>query len=501
MKKAMLVILDGWGLGVIEKADAIKAARTPITDSLYQNHPNATLVTFGKEVGLPEGQMGNSEVGHLNIGAGRIVFQELARINNSINKNTLKDEVAIVNAIAYCKSQGKPMHLMGLLSDGGVHSHINHLKALIDIFHNEGIDSLLHLFLDGRDTDPKAGVGYLTEILSHLEGKRSKISTVIGRYFAMDRDERWERIKKAYDVLVNGIGKYTDDILKSVKTQYELNITDEFMPPMLMHKDGCIKEGDAVLFFNFRTDRPRQITNVLTQKDFPEMEMNTLGLYFVTMTQYSESYKGLYVVFNKTPIEDTLGEVLSKKGLSQVRIAETEKYPHVTFFFSGGVEKEWVGEKRILIPSPKVATYDLKPEMSAPALTHAIIEEIISNQPDYICLNYANVDMVGHTGDFQAAVKAVECVDNCLGEINLVALEEGYDIIIIADHGNADYMINEDGSPNTAHSTNLVPIIYVSNDKKIQKIRRGNLADVAPTILKIMGINRPTKMTGHNLLG
>ena len=500
MKKAILVILDGWGLGKIKSSDAIQTAHTPVMDNLYKNHPNTTLITFGEEVGLPAGQMGNSEVGHLNIGAGRIVFQELARINNSIANNTLKDEEKIKDTIKYCKLNGKPVHLMGLLSDGGVHSHINHLKALIDILDDAKVPSFLHFFLDGRDTDPKSGVSYIQDVISHISNKNSSIASIIGRYFAMDRDMRWERIKKAYDLIINGVGIESNDPIKEIQSNYKEGNTDEFMPGIIVDKDGCIKENDAVLFFNFRTDRPRQITTALSQQDLPEYEMTSMDLHFVTMTQYSEDFKGIHVIFDKSPIKDTLGEVLAKKERSQVRIAETEKYPHVTFFFSGGIESEWQGEKRILIPSPKVATYDLKPEMSAPEVTHAIIEEILSNQPDYICLNYANADMVGHTGDFQAAIKAVQCVDQCVGELKEVAVSEGYDLLIIADHGNSDYMINDDGSPNTAHTTNLVPVIYVSNDDRFSHIKSGKLADIAPTLLNIMEIEQPKLMTGENLL-
>ena len=500
MKKAILVILDGWGLGQVKSADAIQAADTPVMDRLYKKHPHNTLVTHGEEVGLPAGQMGNSEVGHLNIGAGRIVYQELARINKSINDDTLKDEAEIQNLINFCSEARKSVHLIGLLSDGGVHSHINHVKALVDIFHNSQISTRLHLFLDGRDTDPKSGVSYVEDIISHIKGKDSKVVSIIGRYYAMDRDMRWERIKKAYDLMVNGVGKEVNDPIKFLESQYEAGTTDEFISPAILDEEGCIKEGDAVLFFNFRTDRPRQLTMALTQNDYPDHDMKALNIHFTTMTQYSEAFSGVKVVFTKDTLEDTLGEVLAKEKLNQVRIAETEKYPHVTFFFSGGVEQEWNGEKRILIPSPKVATYDLQPEMSAREVTKAIIEEIMSNHPDYICLNYANADMVGHTGDFDAVVKAVECVDTCLGELIDVALDDDYDLIIIADHGNGDYMINEDGTPHTAHTTNPVPIIYVSNDKRFDKIRSGKLADVAPTLLKIMGVSQPDKMTGQVLL-
>ena len=498
-KKAILVILDGWGLGQIKEADAIQAANTPVMDNLYDKYPHSILVTHGIDVGLPAGQMGNSEVGHLNIGAGRIVFQELARINNSIQDNTLHQETTIQNLILYCKREKKPLHLTGLLSDGGVHSHINHLLALIDIFEKEGIEMNLHLFLDGRDTDPKHGIKYLKTVLNHIKNKDATLASVIGRYFAMDRDLRWERTRKAYYLMVNGVGIQTDNIIETIHREYRNGITDEFMIPIILDESRTIEPNDAVLFYNFRTDRPRQLTRVLTQEDFPEHNMNRLNLHFVTMAKYAESFQNITAVFEKGLIPNTIGDVISQIGLNQVRIAETEKYPHVTYFFSGGKETELEGEKRLLIPSPKVATYDFQPEMSAPELTHSIIEEIMSNGPEFICLNYANADMVGHTGNFKAAVIAVETVDKCLGDLVGIALEEDYELIIIADHGNSDYMINNDGTPNTAHTTNPVPIIHVSNETK-NALRDGILADVAPTILEIMVIGQPREMTGKSLI-
>jgi len=496
----MLVILDGWGLGTIKKADAIQAANTPYMDQFSAEYPSATLTTFGEQVGLPAGQMGNSEVGHLNIGAGRIVFQALARINNSIKDDTLKEEAKIKEAIQYCKDKNRGIHLMGLCSDGGVHSHVEHLKSLIDIFSSHGIQCHLHLFMDGRDTDPKSGVGYIQTVQDHISDKNAEIATIIGRYYAMDRDMRWERIKKAYDLMIKGEGEVISDAVSAMNDQYASGVTDEFMPAMLLDENGLIKEDDAVLFFNFRTDRPRQITMAMTQNDYPDFGLSKMNLHFITMTKYSADFKGLHIVFDNDAIQQTLGEVISTNGKTQVRIAETEKYPHVTFFFNGGKEDPFAGEKRILVASPKVATYDLQPEMSAPEVTTSIIEEIMSNHPDFVCLNYANPDMVGHTGDFDAVVKAVETVDSCLGELSEVALSEGYEIIIIADHGNSDYMVNEDGSPHTAHTTNLVPLIYVSNSKKYSDIKSGKLADIAPTILQIMDIKLPELMTGNALL-
>ncbi len=501
MNKALLVILDGWGIGTVEHADAIRAAETRFVDGLYDKYPHAALVTHGAAVGLPEGQMGNSEVGHLNIGAGRVIYQELARINKSIAENTLGHEKTVQDLISYCRIKSRPIHLIGLLSDGGVHSHIDHLLALMDIFNKEEIEMALHVFLDGRDTDPKGGYGYLKTLTEYCKGRSAQLVSVVGRYYAMDRDLRWERIKRAYDLLVAGEGIKSDDILSDVQKLYEKGITDEFIEPVILDEKKCLKPNDAVLFFNFRTDRPRQITRALTQEDFPIYGMIKLHLKFVTMTNYDDTFENIDVVFEKDVIDNTLGKIIADKGLSQVRIAETEKHPHVTFFFSGGAEEELVNEKRILVPSPKVATYDLQPEMSATEVTEAIVEEIMTNSPDFICLNYANADMVGHTGDFEAAKKAVHTVDSCLKDLVEVALAENYRILIIADHGNSDYMINEDGSPNTAHTTNLVPVIYVANGIRNKvRIRSGTLADVAPTILKMMGIEQPIEIAGESLI-
>ena len=500
-KKSLLVILDGWGLGQVPESDAVANAKTPYFDSLMRDFPNAALVTYGMEVGLPEGQMGNSEVGHLNIGAGRIVYQELARINKAIQDDTLKETAAIKEAIAYAKSQDKTVHLMGLVSDGGVHSHVEHLKALVTLLDDAGVERVkIHAFTDGRDTDPKRGKVYLKEIENHIQGTNAKIATVIGRYYAMDRDERWERIQKAYDLLIKGVGTYSTDLEASLQGAYDAGKTDEFVDPILLDKEGLIKEDDVVFFFNFRTDRPRQITRVLTQEDKADFGMHKLPLYFVTMVNYNKNYNNIHVVYDKDAIVNTIGEVIQDAGLTQVRIAETEKYPHVTFFLNGGREAEFEGEDRLLCPSPKVATYDLAPEMSAGEITTAITDRIKSNAPDFICLNYANADMVGHTGDFNAAMKACEVVDDCLEKLTKTALEHDYEIIVIADHGNSDYMINADGSPNTAHTTNPVPIIYVSNNTSEKNIMDGKLADIAPTLLGLMGVDAPVEMTGDNIL-
>jgi 2,3-bisphosphoglycerate-independent phosphoglycerate mutase len=505
-KKAILIILDGWGHGPKPESSAIAQADTPFVDSLYKKYPNSELITFGEDVGLPEGQMGNSEVGHMNIGAGRVVYQELARINKSIREKDLAQNATLIKALKYAKAKDKKVHLLGLISDGGVHSHINHLKALCDITQEQGLDKVfIHGFTDGRDTAPQGGKGFIKELLDHIEKQSVELATLVGRYYAMDRDKRWERVKLAYDLLVNGEGIHTKDVLSAIETNYKEGITDEFLKPIVVVDDNNlpkakIEEGDVVLFFNFRTDRPRELTQVLSQEDMPDFGMKKLSLYFVTMTRYDEHFKKIEVLFTKDDIVLPLGEVLSNAGKTQTRIAETEKYPHVTFFFSGGNEDVLKGEKRIMIPSPKVPTYDLKPEMSAYELTDAIIEDVQKNHPDFICLNYANTDMVGHTGVFAAGVKAAEVVDGCLQKLITVCLENNYDALIIADHGNADYMINEDRSPNTAHTMNPVPCILVSNEVGNRKIKNGRLADIAPTILDIMNMDQPDLMTGRSLI-
>lgn len=505
-KKAILIILDGWGHGPKPEVSAIAQANTPFVDSLYNNYPNAELVTYGEDVGLPEGQMGNSEVGHMNIGAGRIVYQELARINNAIKSRELHENKTLLAAFTYAKQNNKKVHLLGLLSDGGVHSHTEHLKALCDITQEQGLNNVfIHAFTDGRDTAPKGGINYISEILEHTKNQTVDLASVIGRYYAMDRDKRWERVKLAYDLLVKGKGESTQDVLATIQDSYKEGVTDEFLKPIVItdseqRPKAKIEQGDVVVFFNFRTDRPRELTEVLSQNDMPEMDMERLDLYYVTMTRYDEAFQNIKVLFKKDNIEMPLGEVLANLGKTQTRIAETEKYPHVTFFFSGGNEKELAGERRLMIPSPKVATYDIKPEMSAYEITDSIINDIRENQPDFICLNYANTDMVGHTGVFAAGIKAAEVVDDCLKKLMKVCLDYDYDALVIADHGNSDYMINEDGSPHTAHTMNPVPCILVSKEVDDREIRDGRLADVAPTILEIMGIVPPSLMTGQSLI-
>ncbi|MEO1517767.1 MAG: 2,3-bisphosphoglycerate-independent phosphoglycerate mutase [Bacteroidota bacterium] len=505
-QKAILIILDGWGHGQIAQSSAIAQANIPYISSLYENHPNAELITHGEDVGLPEGQMGNSEVGHLNIGAGRVVYQELARINKAIRKRELHQHHALIDALAAAKKRGAAVHLMGLVSDGGVHSHINHLKALIDIAEENGPSNIyIHAFTDGRDVDPQSGKQFITDLEGYIEGKNTQLASLIGRYYAMDRDKRWERIQKAYDLLVKGTGKPSQDVVADIQASYDEGVTDEFILPIAKvdaqgQAIARLQDDDLLICFNFRTDRPRQISEVLTQKDFAEYGMQKLQLHYLTMTRYDADFDNITVLFQKEDIVDTLGQVLSEHQLTQVRIAETEKYPHVTFFFSGGREKEFEGEKRILVPSPKVATYDLQPEMSAPEITSAIVAEINANQPNFVCINYANTDMVGHTGVFPAAIKAAEIVDAEVQKLLSTALALDYHAIIIADHGNSDYMINEDGSPNTAHTKNLVPILYVSNSEDKARLRNGRLADVAPSILALLGIPQPAAMTGQNLI-
>lgn len=503
-KKVALIILDGWGLGDGSKSDAIAQANTPFMDSLFKNYPHSTLHTSGQKVGLPDGQMGNSEVGHLNIGAGRIVYQDLELINKAIREKTIDHNPTLVKAFEYAKQNNKAVHLLGLVSEGGVHSSQEHLHYLCDMAKNYGLENVfIHAFTDGRDTDPKSGLGYMTNLEKHLKTSTGKVASVIGRYYAMDRDKRWERVKLAYDLLVKGEGKKTNNILKAIEESYADNITDEFIKPVVSCNEkgepiATIQKEDVVICFNFRTDRCREITHVLSQTDMPEQGMQTLPLYYVTMTNYDDTFKNVHIVYDKDNLVMTLGEVLEKANKTQIRIAETEKYPHVTFFFSGGREKEFNGEKRIMAASPKVATYDLKPEMSAVELTDAIIPEIEKAETDFICLNYANADMVGHTGDYNAVIKAVETVDACTKRIVESGIKNGYSFIIIADHGNSDYMINPDGSPNTAHTTNPVPCILI--DKDYKTVKEGKLADIAPTILKLMEVTIPKEMNGNILI-
>ena len=498
------MILDGWGKSPDPEVSAIEQAKTPFIDSLYKKYPNADLRTDGMNVGLPEGQMGNSEVGHMNLGAGRIVYQDLAKINMAVEKNTLKDEPVLKEAFSYAKENNKPVHFLGLLSDGGVHSHIKHLKGLITAGTESGLQKMfVHAFTDGRDVDPKSGKQFLNELESFMDDKSARLATVTGRYYAMDRDKRWERVKIAYDALVNGQGESSRDVALAMQKSYDADVTDEFIKPIIMTDPSGepvakIEEGDVVIFFNFRTDRGRQLTEVLSQRDMPEADMRKLDLYYVTMTNYDEAYKGVHVIYNKENIAQTLGEVLEQAGKKKIRIAETEKYPHVTFFFNGGREKPFEGEQRLLCPSPKVATYDLKPEMSAFEIRDAIIPELKKGEVDFVCLNFANPDMVGHTGDMQAAIKACETVDTCAEAVINVANENGYSTIVIADHGNCDTMVNPDGSPNTAHTTNPVPLILV--DKDIDHIDDGILGDIAPTVLKLMGVAQPDVMDRKALI-
>ena len=503
-KKAILLILDGWGYGKHDKSDAVNAANTPFFDQLLKNYPNSKLEASGIAVGLPDGQMGNSEVGHMNLGAGRVVYQELGRINKAVKDNELENHSVLKSAFNYAKRENKNVHFIGLVSNGGVHSHIDHLKGLCDAAKANQVKNIfIHAFMDGRDTDPNSGLRFVMELEDHLQGSSVTIASVIGRYFAMDRDNRWERVKLAYDLMVHGTGNPSNDISDSIQHSYEQGVSDEFIQPIVkIDNDGLpigkIEEGDVVVCFNFRTDRGREISTVLTQQAFPEFEMKPLNLYYVTMTSYDETFKNVHVIFTKDDLNDTLGAVLEKNNKNQIRIAETEKYPHVTFFFSGGREKEFINEKRILIPSPKVTTYDLQPEMSAKQIADAICVELENGWPDFVCLNFANPDMVGHTGVFNAVVTAVETVDQCLQKVVECGIKNDYSFIILADHGNADYMINSDGSPNTAHTTNLVPCILI--DKDYKHIDDGKLGDVAPTILKLMNISSPGIMTGSILV-
>ena len=503
MSKALLMILDGWGKTKNPSVSAITNAKTPFIDSLYKNYSNAELLTHGKHVGLPEGQMGNSEVGHMNLGAGRIIYQDLAKINKIIENNKLKEEKTIIEAYNYAKKNNKKVHFLGLLSNGGVHSHINHLIELLKIAKSENLNKLyIHAFTDGRDVDPKSAINFIKEIEPVLKKTGAKIATLIGRYFAMDRDQRWERVKKAHNLLLKNEGKNTNDLIGELESNYLKGITDEFIPPLVNTINNQpvakIEENDIVIFFNFRTDRGRQLTQSLTQKSYPKFKINPIKLYFLTLTKYDSLFKNIKVIFDKENLKDTLGEVISMAGKTQVRIAETEKYPHVTFFFNGGREKAFKNEDRILCPSPKVATYDLKPEMSAFEIKNSIIKKMNDDQPDFICLNFANPDMVGHTGNLNAAIKACEFVDSCTSEVITAAIKMNYTSLIIADHGNCENMINNDGTPNTAHTTNPVPVILV--DSKKRKINNGVLGNIAPTILDILDIKKPEAMKMNSLL-
>lgn len=504
-KKVVLMILDGWGLATNPKVSAIDAANTPFIDSLYVKYPHSKLEASGLAVGLPEGQMGNSEVGHMNIGAGRVVYQDLVKINLAVKEHTLDTDKTLLDAFDYAKKNNKKVHLIGLVSDGGVHSHIEHLKGLTSIAKNNNVDNLfIHVFTDGRDTDPKGGLNYVKDLEQHLEKSTGKIASIIGRYYAMDRDNRWERVKLAYDLMVKGTGTLATDAVSAIEASYAANVTDEFIQPVAISGANgqplaLVEEGDVVICFNYRTDRGREITIALTQKDFHEQDMHKLDLYYVTLTNYDNTFNNVKVIFDKDNLNKTLGEVLAEAGKKQIRIAETEKYPHVTFFFSGGREQPFEGETRLLCPSPKVATYDLQPEMSANDIKDKIIPELQKGEVDFVCLNFANPDMVGHTGVFSAAVKACETVDACAEAVVKVGLEKGYSFIIIADHGNSDCMINEDGTPNTAHTTSLVPCILVDNNYHT-RIKDGKLGDLAPTILQLIGVAQPAEMTGVSLL-
>ena len=499
-KKIALLILDGWGIGDGSHSDAISNANTPVMDQLMKENPWSTLRTSGLDVGLPEGQMGNSEVGHLNIGAGRVVYQELVKINNSTLNGEMKNNSTLQAAFKFARENDKPVHFFGLVSDGCIHSSDKHLHHLIELAEEANVPAFfVHAFTDGRDTDPKSGSGFIQTLQNKLSATRGKLATIVGRYYAMDRDKRWERVKIAYNMLVHAHGEVTKDVLATLHARYDSGQTDEFITPIIADQvDGRIKPGDVVISFNYRTDRCREITEVLTQQAFPEYEMSPLPLYYVTMTNYDDSYKNVKVIFSKDDMQFTLGEVLSSEGKTQLRIAETEKYPHVTFFFSGGRESVFQGERRIMIPSPKVATYDLQPEMSAHGIKDAVIQDIENNQPDFICLNFANPDMVGHTGVYEAIVKAVETVDACLGQVLETLQKFKYSAIIIADHGNADFAENPDGSPNTAHTTNPVPCILIDHEYK--QIRNGKLADIAPTILHLMKLHIPDQMNGDILV-
>ena len=503
-KKVILLILDGWGITQNPKVSAIFNAKTPYINSLYDTYPSSELRTDGEHVGLPDGQMGNSEVGHMNLGAGRIVYQNLAKINIAVREGKLSKEKEVLKAFKYAKDHQKNVHLLGLVSNGGIHSHINHVKGLLSAANEHGVKNVfLHAFTDGRDCDPKSGAYFIDDIQKHMKSTTGELASVTGRYYAMDRDNRWERVKLAYDALVNGIGEHSTNATANIQKSYDNKITDEFIKPIIMVDENnkpkaSIKKDDVVIFFNFRTDRGRQLTEVLSQNNNEEYNMHKIPLYFVTLTNYDKTFKDIKVVYNSENIENTLGEVLETAERKQIRIAETEKYPHVTFFFSGGREKEFIGEKRLLCPSPKVATYDLKPEMSAYEIRDAIVPELEKGEVDFVCLNFANGDMVGHTGVFEAAIKACETVDKCTKDVISTGLQNGYSTLLIADHGNCETMMNPDGSPHTAHTTNPVPMILI--DKEIQSINNGVLGDIAPTILELMGVEQPKEMTRKSLL-
>jgi len=506
MKKTALIVLDGWGRADNPKVSAIDKAHTPFVDSLYKNYPQTWIKTSGLDVGLPKGQMGNSEVGHMNLGAGRVVYQDLVKINLAASSGEFANDQTLKSALEYAKSNGKKIHIMGLLSDGGVHAHIDHAKALCSWLADENFTEVfVHVFTDGRDTDPKGGATYMRDLQAHMEKTTGKIASVVGRYFAMDRDQRWERVAKAYHLLTSADGSPTTNAIAAVEESYANGVTDEFMEPIsVVDQSGTplatIADEDVVIMFNFRTDRGREITQALTQKDFHEQNMHALQLHYVTMTSYDDTFKGVHVVFRKDNLSKTLGEVLQDAGKTQIRIAETEKYPHVTFFFSGGREIPFEGEERLLCPSPKVATYDLQPEMSAGDIRDAIVPKLTEGRTDFICLNFANPDMVGHTGVMEAAVKACETVDSCLKDVVEAGLASDYNFIILADHGNADCMVNEDGTPNTAHTTTVVPCFLVGSSAEQYTMKEGRLGDIAPTILGLMNIEQPAEMTGLNLL-
>ena len=502
--KVLLMILDGWGIGNHSKGDVVWSAHPVYLNGLAEHYPHAQLRTDSENVGLPDGQMGNSEVGHLNIGAGRVVYQDLVKINRAIRDNSIMENPEIKAAFTYAREKGVRVHFMGLVSDGGVHSSLDHLFKLCDIAQEYGIhDAFVHCFMDGRDTDPMSGKGFIEQLQRHIYGTNVKIASIIGRYYAMDRDKRWERIKVAYDQLVNGVGEKSTDLVATVRKSYDNGVTDEFIKPIVAVDDhdeaiGTLQEGDMVIFFNFRNDRAKELTIVLTQEDMPDAGMHTLPLYYCTMTPYDAKFKGVHILFDKENVKNTIGEYVASLGLTQLRIAETEKYAHVTFFLNGGREDKFVNEERILIPSPKVDTYDQKPEMSAYEVKDALVGALNTGRFDFIALNFANGDMVGHTGVYDAIVKAVKAVDQCAGEVIEAAKKNGYEVVVIADHGNADNAINPDGTPNTAHSLNPVPIIVVSD--RVASVRNGVLADVAPTVLALLGLPQPAEMTGQSLV-